>query len=158
MFAYRFLNTMDAMWGYRNERYEWQGKIAARLDDVANWIPARLTALFIVGGAALTEENAEGAWQIWRRDAEQTDSPNAGQPMSAMAGALDVELEKVGQYQLGEGLAKPEPTDIARGIKVLQVAAMVGIVFCALFFNLETMETSLCTLSWCEFPMTQSVR
>ncbi|MEM7534219.1 MAG: adenosylcobinamide-phosphate synthase CbiB [Chloroflexota bacterium] len=133
VFAYRFLNTMDAMWGYRNERYEWQGKIAARLDDVTNWIPARLTALFITGAAAITEENAKGAWQIWQRDAEQTDSPNAGQPMSAMAGALDVELEKAGQYQLGAGLAKPGPTDIARSISVLQVASILGVILLALF-------------------------
>ena len=92
--AYRCLNTLDAMVGYR-DRYPWFGKASARLDDVANLIPARLTAglLVLLGGG---RSAARTAW----RDAGLTDSPNAGWPMAAMAGALGVRLEKQGQYVL----------------------------------------------------------
>jgi len=100
-FGYRFANTADAMVGYRDEVYEWLGKAPARLDDLFNLVPARLAAALIVAAAPLTGESAGRAWRIWRRDAGKTASPNAGHPMSAMAGALDVELEKVGHYRLG---------------------------------------------------------
>jgi len=104
---YRFLNTADAMLGYRDEEREWLGKTAARLDDLVNLIPARLTALLIVASAPVSGGKLCQAWQIWRRDARRTASPHAGHPMSAAAGALGVVLEKVGHYRLGAGLARP---------------------------------------------------
>lgn len=134
--AYRYLNTCDAMLGYRDEAREWLGKASARTDDLFNIIPARLTAV----GILLTKSGqqvASGKWHtkpqppvpsfqspmsIYLRDASQTDSPNAGHPMSAMAGVLGVELEKVGQYQLGKGLPKPQPSDIGRAKRVLMLA------------------------------------
>jgi len=126
--VYRFLNTADAMLGYRDVEREWLGKSAARADDLVNLVPARLTALLIVGGAALSGGSSGSAWRIWRRDARQTDSPNAGQPMSAAAGALEVELEKVGQYRLGEGLARPKADDIGRARRLITVSVLSGIV------------------------------
>ncbi|MEM8981739.1 MAG: adenosylcobinamide-phosphate synthase CbiB [Pseudomonadota bacterium] len=92
--AYKAINTLDSMIGHRNVRYEYFGKVAARLDDAANWLPARLTgALFIL--AATTRKNA---WQIVRRDAPQHRSINAGWPEAAMAGALGIRLSGPRRY------------------------------------------------------------
>ena len=101
VFAYRALNTLDSMWGYHGDRYEYLGKAAARADDLANLLPARLTGLALVAASFLTGHSAAGAWRTMWRDHRKTASPNAGWPMSAMAGALGVELEKVGHYRLG---------------------------------------------------------
>lgn len=99
--AYRVINTFDAMIGYRGE-WEYLGKFAARLDDVANFIPARITALIIVLAAWICKKNMSGAWQVMLRDRKKTQSPNAGWIMSAIAGALGVQLEKAGHYKLGD--------------------------------------------------------
>jgi adenosylcobinamide-phosphate synthase len=99
--AYRAINTLDAMIGYRG-RFEALGKFAARLDDVANLIPARLTALlFLVTGYLLGGNMLQG-WRMLRRDGAKTPSPNGGRPMATMAGLLDVQLDKPGVYSLGE--------------------------------------------------------
>jgi adenosylcobinamide-phosphate synthase len=131
-FAYRFINTADSMLGYHDEEREWLGKIPARLDDVLNFIPVRLAGLFIVLSAPFCGASLMQAWKIMRRDSGQTASPNAGIPMSAMAGALGVELEKIGHYALGKGLRLPAPADLARARRMLFVA--VG--FAALVFSL----------------------
>jgi adenosylcobinamide-phosphate synthase len=99
--AYRLFNTFDSMVGYRG-RYEYIGKAAAWLDDVLNVLPARLTALLIIALAPLFGGRRRKAWQVWRRDARRTASPNAGHPMAAAAGAFGVQLEKVGHYRLGD--------------------------------------------------------
>lgn len=99
-YAYRAANTLDAMIGYRG-RYEHLGKCAARLDDLLNFAPARLTAALIVLGA-IGVGDARAACRVALRDHGRTASPNAGWPMSAMAGALGVQLEKVGHYRLGD--------------------------------------------------------
>ncbi|MHB1557031.1 MAG: adenosylcobinamide-phosphate synthase CbiB [Isosphaeraceae bacterium] len=117
--AYRWINTADAMLGYRNERYEWFGKAAARCDDLLNWLPSRLTALLMLAAAPAINGDPRRAWSTWRRDARRTSSPNAGHPMSMAAGALGVELEKVGYYRLGRGLAVPTARDIGRSIRLL---------------------------------------
>jgi adenosylcobinamide-phosphate synthase len=101
--AYRIINTFDSMIGYYGE-WEYTGKFAARLDDVVNFIPARITALIIVLSALFTRKNMQGAWKIMLRDHFNTKSPNAGWTMSAMAGALGVQLEKTGHYKLGDNL------------------------------------------------------
>lgn len=123
--AYRVVNTADAMIGYRDGELEYLGKAAARLDDALNWIPARLGALAIVAGAAFAGGSAAGAWRALRRDGGRTASPNAGLTMAAMAGALGVTLTKPGHYALGEG-AGPDPATIGRACRV--AAAALGIV------------------------------
>lgn len=130
--AYRAANTLDAMIGYRG-RYEWLGKAAARLDDLLNLIPARLTALLLVVAAAINGEDARRALATARRDARLTDSPNAGWPMAAMAGALGVELAKVGQYRLGAGGVSPDATTIARADRLLMTvtAGAIALAFIA---------------------------
>ncbi len=121
--AYRVLNTADAMWGYRDARYERFGKVAARLDDLANLVPARLAALAVAGGAGLTGESATGAArQAWREHA-RTASPNAGWPMAAMAGAVGVGLVKPGAYRLGTQPPPEAPDTIRRAARVFAVAS-----------------------------------
>ena len=127
--AYRFLNTADAMLGYRDAAREWLGKASARLDDGANLLPARITAALFVLGAPLVALDGRMAFSMWQRDARQTDSPNAGHPMSAMAGALGVELDKVGQYNLGAGLGKPQARDIGRSMWLVRLASVLSVVF-----------------------------
>lgn len=123
--AYRFINTSDAMLGYRDPAHEWLGKVPARLDDLANLLPARITAALTVLAAVLVGENSSGAWRVWRRDAGKTASPNAGHPMSVMAGALDIELEKVDHYRLGAGGRSPAPGDIKRAVRLMRIVPML---------------------------------
>lgn len=128
--VYRFVNTADSMLGYRREHYEWLGKIPARLDDALNILPARLTALLFVVASHITRNDPGNAAATWARDHAQTSSPNAGHPMSAMAGALNVSLEKVKHYTLGAGQPEPTPEDIQRSIRLMKVSvwALVGSV------------------------------
>jgi adenosylcobinamide-phosphate synthase len=125
--AYRFMNTADAMLGYRDAEREWLGKIPARLDDLANLIPARLTALCLMLAAGVLRENAWQCGRVWWRDAGLTASPNAGHPMSAMAGALHIVLEKVGHYCLGAELPLPGDYHIPRAIRLVYGTVAVGI-------------------------------
>ena len=123
---YRVINTADAMFGYRLGPLEYFGKVAARLDDLLNLIPARLAGLSLVVGAGLAGERTRGALACLRRDRRRTASPNAGWTMAAMAGALGVILEKPGAYRLGAG-ALPIPTDIARSLRLLTAAICVSL-------------------------------
>jgi adenosylcobinamide-phosphate synthase len=125
-FAYRFANTADSMLGYRDTEREWLGKIPARLDDVLNLVPARLTVLMFLLIAWAGGGDATRAISIWRRDRYRTQSPNAGQPMSAGAGVLGVELEKVGHYKLGEGQRAPQADDIERAVRLMHATAFIA--------------------------------
>lgn len=111
--AYRLFNTFDSMVGYHGQ-YEYLGKAAARLDDLLNLLPSRLTALLIIASAPLFGGRRDNAWRIWRRDARKTASPNAGHPMAAAAGALGLQLEKVGHYTLGDNEKTISAHDIQR--------------------------------------------
>jgi adenosylcobinamide-phosphate synthase len=121
--VYRFVNTADAMLGYRDAEREWLGKIPARLDDVLNLLPARLTAACILLAAPFVGGRWCSALPVWWRDARKSASPNAGHPMAAAAGALGVELEKVGYYQLGVGNRLPVESDIRRAVWLLYATA-----------------------------------
>jgi len=125
--VYRAVNTLDSMIGYRG-RYEFLGKVTARVDDALNFIPARVTALLLVLAARLTRDDARRAFQTMRRDHARTASPNAGYPMSAMAGALDVRLEKVGHYHLNESGRAPQPRDIHRAARIVSVALGLAVL------------------------------
>src|ERR1700733_2990132 len=105
--AYKAVNTLDSMIGHADQRYFYFGKAAARLDDVANYLPSRLTALALAMAAGIgNATSAKSALRIWRRDGRKHKSPNAGQPESAMAGALQVRLGGENTYA-GERLATP---------------------------------------------------
>ena len=143
--TYKAINTMDSMLGYKNEKYLYFGRIPAKLDDAANYLPSRLAALLWVAAAAFTHNDAKGAWKIWRRDRRNHASPNSAQTESACAGALGVQLAGPAYY-FGEYYAKPtigdalrpiEPEDILRANQMMYVASSFalawGCAFRALF-------------------------
>jgi len=115
--AYRAVNTADAMIGYRRDELEYLGRATARTDDALNYVPARLAAGALVAGAWLARQSAAGAARALRRDGRRPESPNAGLTMAAMAGALGVTLEKRGHYRLGAG-PPPDPAAIDRAMQV----------------------------------------
>ena len=125
--AYRAINTLDSMLGYRG-KYEYLGKASARLDDVVNLIPARLSAFFLLLSGVPGLLPIGRGWRIMSRDRSLTASPNAGVTMSAMAGLLGARLEKPGQYCLGEGLREPEPGDIGMAMRLAERTAVLGVV------------------------------
>lgn len=134
---YRFVNTADAMLGYRDPVHEWIGKFPARLDDLLNYLTARLTGILIVVGTSLRCDSNSGsrAWRTLRQDARKTESPNAGYPMSAMAGALNVELEKAGVYRLGEGNPLPAVQDIRKArLLLLNVSLLTAVILLSIIF------------------------
>jgi len=124
---YRAVNTADAMIGYREGVLEHFGKLAARLDDLLNLLPARAAALALVLAAAVTARAAANALKTLWRDHRKTASPNAGWTMSAMAGALNVRLIKRGVYELGDG-DLPRAADIRRSLRLMELAAALAIV------------------------------
>ncbi len=139
--TYKAINTMDSMLGYKNEKYLYFGRIPAKLDDAANYLPSRLAALLWVAAAAFTHNDAKGAWKIWRRDRRNHASPNSAQTESACAGALGVQLAGPAYY-FGEYYAKPtigdvlrpiEPEDILRANQMMYVASSFALAWgCAL--------------------------
>ena len=135
--TYKAINTMDSMLGYKNEKYLYFGRIPAKLDDAANYLPSRLAALLWVAAAAFTHNDAKGAWKIWRRDRRNHASPNSAQTESACAGALGVQLAGPAYY-FGEYYAKPtigdplrpiEPEDILRANRMMYVASAFALAW-----------------------------
>ena len=135
--TYKAVNTMDSMVGYKNETYLYFGRAAAKLDDVANYIPSRLAALLWAAAAALTGNDAKGAWRIWRRDRRNHASPNSAQTESACAGALGVQLAGPAYYfgeyypkpTIGDALRPIEPQDILRADRMMYAASVLALVF-----------------------------
>lgn len=129
--AYRFVNTADAMIGYHG-RYEYLGKAAARLDDLLNLIPARLTSLLLVAASWLAGLRAARAWDLAQRDHGLTDSPNAGWTMAAAAGALAVPLEKMGHYHLGDDPPRNLiPRKISAAVLLMSTATALAVAMIA---------------------------
>jgi adenosylcobinamide-phosphate synthase len=122
--AYRVINTHDSMIGHHGE-FEYLGKFAARLDSAVNFIPARIAALTIVLSSWVCRAKASGAWRIMLRDRRKTKSPNKGWTMSAMAGALGVQLEKVGYYKLGDNSNSLLIGSIDASLKIVMTAAFI---------------------------------
>lgn len=129
--AYRLFNTFDSMVGYHGQ-YEYFGKAAAQLDDILNFLPSRITALLIIASAPLFGGKRDSAWRIWRRDADKTASPNAGHPMAAAAGALGLQLEKVGHYTLGDNEKTITAYDIQRAERMVWWIGLGAILLTAL--------------------------
>jgi adenosylcobinamide-phosphate synthase len=125
-FAYRAANTLDARIGYHGH-YEWLGKVAARLDDLWNLLPARLTAMLLLLAGLIRGADARRAARVLLRDGRKTESPNAGRPMAAMAGLLGVELEKVGHYRLGDPVEPLCAEKISAAWRVVSLAAFLAV-------------------------------
>lgn len=141
--AYKAINTLDSMVGHRNARYEYFGWASARLDDVANWIPARLTGTFIAMAAGLATwqlERVRASWYILHRDGDKHPSPNSGRPEAAMAGALGVQLGGRNYYDgvpqdrplIGDGTRCLTTEHIAQARDITVVAWGLGLFFALL--------------------------
>jgi adenosylcobinamide-phosphate synthase len=128
MFFYKAANTMDSMVGYKNYWYARFGKVAARADDVLNFIPARLTALLMIPAAAIIGLDWRGAWRILRRDRRQAASPNAGWPEAAMAGALGVRLGGAATY-FGRQVNKPLIGEASQALDRERYRQAIGLLY-----------------------------
>ncbi|MGQ9688088.1 MAG: adenosylcobinamide-phosphate synthase CbiB [Desulfobaccales bacterium] len=145
LILYKTANTMDSMVGYKNERYQHFGKAAARLDDVLNFLPARLAGGLICVAAGLAGLNRLEAWRIMKRDGACSLSPNAGRPMAALAGALGIQLGGPSRYFGGlvhkPHVGDPGPPASARhyrqAVTLLYGASalMAGLTFAALLLT-----------------------
>jgi len=102
-FVYRIINTADSMIGYKTDIFKNLGWFAANCDTILNYIPSRLTGLVMIISAAILQNNWKESYKIMIRDGKKTESPNAGYPMAALAGALGTKFEKVNHYKLGNG-------------------------------------------------------
>ena len=124
---YKAVNTMDSMVGYKNEKYMNFGRWAAKLDDGANYVPARLSALSMIGAAFLLKLDGRNAWRIWRRDRRNHASPNSAQCESVCAGALGVQLGGNASYfgvvhkkpTIGDPTRPIEGADVTRACKLM---------------------------------------
>ncbi len=134
--TYKAINTMDSMVGYKNDKYLHFGRAAAKLDDVANYIPSRIAALWWIVASPLAGGSLKNAWKIWRRDRRNHASPNSAQTESACAGSLGIQLAGPASY-FGKRLEKPyigdatreiEPEDILRTNRIMIAASVVGVV------------------------------
>ncbi|MBQ3076934.1 MAG: cobalamin biosynthesis protein CobD [Clostridia bacterium] len=137
---YKAINTMDSMLGYKNDRYLWFGRLPARLDDVANWLPARLTALLMILAAPLCGLDGRGALRIWRRDRANHASPNSAHSEAACAGALGVRLAGPASYfgvvkdkpWIGDPVREIETEDIPRACRLMTTASLLALALLAL--------------------------
>lgn len=132
-FGYKAVNTMDSMFGYKNEQYLFFGRSAALTDDFVNFIPARLSGLLLIPAAALCGYNWKKSWKVFTRDRLAHASPNAAHPEAAVAGALGVELGGASQY-FGKKVVKPvigdnerevEADDILRTNRLMLLASLL---------------------------------
>jgi adenosylcobinamide-phosphate synthase len=128
-FIYRIINTLDSMLGYKDNYYKNIGWMSARLDTIANYIPARITALLMIVSAGVIGADWKNSLQILQRDHNKTFSPNAGYPMATMAGALRIKLEKIGHYSLGESY---EPSSVEKCKTAISIMKLTTILFCVI--------------------------
>ena len=139
-FFYKAVNTMDSMVGYKNERYLYFGRCAAKCDDVLNFLPARISALLLIFAASVLgrDFSAKRAWQIYKRDRYQHASPNSAQTESACAGALGIRLAGDAVYfgkvvkkpYIGDAVRNVEYEDIRRANRLLYGMAFLGEALC----------------------------
>ena len=138
--AYKAINTLDSMIGYRDPRYLYFGRAAARIDDAANYLPARFAALCLIVAAQITAGRGAPAWAVCRADARRHRSPNAGYPEAAMAGALDLRLGGDAVYDgvnearatLGGSVRTPAIANIAAARKLMWWAAGAAVILAAI--------------------------
>jgi adenosylcobinamide-phosphate synthase len=132
--AYRVVNTLDAMVGYKNKENINIGWFPARLDDMANFLPARLTGLLIVFSAVFIGLNWRRSYQTMMKDANKTPSPNSGYPMAAAAGALGIQLKKKGYYTLGESINSLNVDKIDQALLLSKVTIILFLVLSFITF------------------------
>ena len=138
MFLYKGINTMDSMLGYKNDKYLYFGRCSAKLDDVANYLPARISGWLMVAASFVCGMDGKNAAKIYLRDRRNHASPNSAQTEAAMAGALDVQLAGNAYYfgklyekpTIGDPIREVEPEDIRRSNRLMYGTAVLGILIC----------------------------
>ncbi|MDR2908745.1 MAG: adenosylcobinamide-phosphate synthase CbiB [Oscillospiraceae bacterium] len=136
--AYKMINTLDSMVGYKNERYLNLGRASARLDDIAGLVPARLSAWLLIAGSFFCGLDTASSLRIWRRDRKNHTSPNSAQGEAACAGALGIRLGGPSRYRgavlqkpfIGDSARDPAPEDILRATRLMAVASVLALPLC----------------------------
>jgi len=129
-FVYRIVNTIDSMIGYKTSIFQNVGWFGANCDKVLNYLPARITSVMMVLSALILGHDWKKSYKIMRRDGKNTDSPNAGYPMAALAGALGTQFEKINHYSVGEGDIELTKDHLHSAISLMK---MTSILFCLIF-------------------------
>ena len=144
-FAYRIVNTVDSMVGYKTYMFKNLGWFGANCDNILNYIPSRLTGLTMVLGAMLLGHDWKNCYAIFKRDGKKTDSPNAGYPMAALAGALGTTFEKIEHYSLGNGNQEITSKKVTDAIALMKVTSLLffGIVSIPIILFISLMESIL---------------
>lgn len=135
-FAYKAINTMDSMVGYQNEKYQYFGTAAALLDDVVNYIPARISGWLMILAAYLLNMNGKNAKKIYLRDRTQHASPNSAHTEAVMAGALEIQLAGDAWYfgelhkkpYIGDPIRKVEPEDILQSHRLMYATSVLAVL------------------------------
>lgn len=142
-FVYRVVNTADSMIGYKTDLFKNIGWFAAKCDTVLNFVPSRLTGFMMIIAAALLQNNWKESYKIMVRDGRKTESPNAGYPMAALAGALGTKFEKIDHYQLGNGEIPLSKQHVYSAILLMKITSL-------LFFGIIVIPiiTILSMLGW----------
>ena len=135
-FVYRIINTADSMIGYKNDFFKNLGWFTAISDTILNYIPSRLTGLIMIVSAAILQNNWRNSYKVMMRDGNTTESPNAGYPMAALAGALETKFEKINHYKLGDGEITLTKYHVYSAIKIMKLTSI-------LFFGLVTVPIIL---------------
>ena len=135
-FIYRIINTADSMIGYKNDIFKNIGWFTATCDTILNYIPSRLTGLLMIFSAAILQNNWRHSYKVMIRDGKKTESPNAGYPMAALAGALETKFEKINHYKLGDGEIILTKQHVLSAIKIMKLTSI-------LFFGIITIPIIL---------------
>ncbi len=144
-FVYRIINTVDSMVGYKTQMFKNLGWFGANCDNILNYIPSRLTGLTIVLGSMLLGYDWKNCYEIFKRDGKKTDSPNAGYPMAAFAGALGTKFEKLEHYSLGTGENEITSKKVKDAITLMKVTSLLffGIVSVPIILFISFVELIL---------------
>ncbi len=154
-FFYKAANTMDSMLGYKNEKYLYFGRCAAKLDDILNFLPARITALFMIAASPLCGLDGKNALKVWKRDRKKHASPNAAQTEAVCAGALGVMLAGDAYYfgkrypkeTIGDEKRKIETEDIRQANRLMYVTAVM-VLAVSVIVRVAVKRMMLCFLVW----------
>ena len=138
-FVYRIINTADSMVGYKNDIFKNLGWFTAKCDTILNYIPSRLTGLMMVISAAILKNNWRNSYKVMIRDGTKTESPNAGYPMAALAGALETKFEKINHYKLGDGEIILTKDHVLSAINIMKLTSILffGIITIPIIFVLS---------------------
>ena len=144
-FVYRIVNTIDSMVGYKTEMFKNLGWFGANCDNILNYIPSRLTGLTMVLGSMMLGHDWRNCYTIFKRDGKKTDSPNAGYPMAALAGALGTKLEKIEHYSLGTDIQEITSQKVKEAITLMKVTSLLffGIVSIPIILFISLLESIL---------------